>query len=540
MRGKYFLLLLCLTPFLSFSQGTIRGDLMVNSSFFQNDSRLGQYGTNTTQYKRELSSAEAWLYLNYNVNGFDFNVRYDMFHNSALLNPQEAYTSQGVPFFNASKSVGKLDITIGSFYDQFGSGILFRAYEDRVIGLDFAMQGLKLKYNITPNAFIKAYTGKQKFRFDSKTQVSKGINFQASKQKGDFFLMYGAAAVNRTLDENEDIKAMAAEINSYDVEDRFIPKYNVYGGQIYTTITYKKISLMLDAAAKSKEALFNYQSKLINKPGYYATANLSFTTKKFGVSVQGKYSEYFTMRTSPFTQLNPIIEGTIGYLPPINRQNTYRLAARYSPAVQELGELGAQIDLNYNPTKNNNFNLNISYIEQPSILNEKLFQEVFFTYQRKWSKKIKTTVGIQSLFYNQKVYQGKPENTPNVNALTPFVEAQWKIKRKLSVRCELQYLKTDEDLGDFAFALLELNIAPNWSFSVSDMVNTDPREETRNVNVEPGELVHYPTMFLAYTHHQTRFTAGYIKQVEGVICTGGVCRVEPAFSGFRFGLSTNF
>jgi hypothetical protein len=38
----------------------------------------------------------------------------------------------------------------------------------------------------------------------------------------------------------------------------------------------------------------------------------------------------------------------------------------------------------------------------------------------------------------------------------------------------------------------------------------------------------------------TRVTAGYLKQPQGVNCTGGVCRVEPAFSGARVTLTTNF
>jgi hypothetical protein len=54
------------------------------------------------------------------------------------------------------------------------------------------------------------------------------------------------------------------------------------------------------------------------------------------------------------------------------------------------------------------------------------------------------------------------------------------------------------------------------------------------------ELVHYWNVFGAFTFKSTRFTGGYIKQVEGVNCTGGVCRVEPAFSGVRLTLMTNF
>jgi hypothetical protein len=124
--------------------------------------------------------------------------------------------------------------------------------------------------------------------------------------------------------------------------------------------------------------------------------------------------------------------------------------------------------------------------------------------------------------------------------MTPFVELQVNMNNRKSIRTELQYLRTDQDLGDFAFALAELTIAAKYSITISDMVNTQPREATRNPLVAPGELVHYPTVFFAYSHNQSRFTAGYIKQVEGIVCNGGVCRLEPAFSGVRFGLTTNF
>ena len=61
-----------------------------------------------------------------------------MYNNSPLLNPQGVYNKQGVGFWQASKDIGGLNITAGYFYDQFASGIIFRAYEDRLIGIDFA------------------------------------------------------------------------------------------------------------------------------------------------------------------------------------------------------------------------------------------------------------------------------------------------------------------------------------------------------------------------------------------------------------------
>lgn len=541
LKQKLLVLAMCALSFAGFSQeGTLRGDFMMNSAFYIDDPRLGQYGTNTTQYKNEKSSAEAWMFLNYNVKGYDFNLRYDLFHNSPLLNPQEAYSAQGLPFFNVNKTFDNLTITVGSFYDQFGSGALFRAYENRVIGIDFAMQGVKVEYNYKDKLNFKAFTGKQKNRFEAYPQIVQGLNVEGGSF-GKVSVTYGASVVKRTLNFAQDLQGeLVPAINALPLSERFIPNCNVYGGQLYGSMTMGNFTLNADVAAKSREAVYDFNQNLINKEGIYATGGVSYSTKGLGISLQGKYSEFFAMRTTPGTQLSPILTGSVSFLAPLNRQNTYRLPARYSPAVQEIGEQGLQADINYAVNRKNVFNVNYSYIVAPDIIDETLFREFFFTYQKKFTTKFKGVFGYQNILYNQKIYEGKSASVPNVNTHTPFMELTWKMKKKKSVRFEAHYLRTDEDLGDFAFGLVEFNIAPKYTFSISDMVNTQPNEATRNVNVAEGELVHYPTFFFAYSHNQTRVTAGYIKQVEGVVCTGGVCRLEPAFSGVRIGLTTNF
>jgi len=73
------------------------------------------------------ASLDAWLFMQYRKNGYNVIVRYDGFNNSPLLDPQDAYTAQGIGFWQASKQLNNLNITVGSFYDQFGTGALFRA-----------------------------------------------------------------------------------------------------------------------------------------------------------------------------------------------------------------------------------------------------------------------------------------------------------------------------------------------------------------------------------------------------------------------------
>ena len=52
--------------------------------------------------------------------------------------------------------------------------------------------------------------------------------------------------------------------------------------------------------------------------------------------------------------------------------------------------------------------------------------------------------------------------------------------------------------------------------------------------------INYYDLSAAFTKGPNRFSIGYSKQVEGIICTGGVCRYEPAFSGMKMSLTSTF
>jgi len=284
MRKLVFGLFIFISPLLSFAQ--LSGDLMVNSNFYVKDTSIG--ATNS-QYLREFSSSEAWMFINYSVAGFKFSVRYDLFNNSPLLDPNEVYTDQGLAFYSVNKKVGKLDITAGHFYDQFGSGIIFRAFEDRILGLDYAINGLNLKYDFTDDFRIKAFTGRQKNRFTTHDQVMKGINLERDFYFGENLSWYvGTGLINRTLDK-QTMDILASEINSYPLEERFVPKYNLFSATVYSTLNYKNFNFYVEYAKKTAEAIRNLEgNKFINEDGDVLYTSLNYSTKGLGVSLQHK------------------------------------------------------------------------------------------------------------------------------------------------------------------------------------------------------------------------------------------------------------
>lgn len=536
------------------SGGRISGNLETNGSFFMRDSLIG--AANTPQYDRQLYGANAWLNLTYSNWGFDFGLRFDVFNNSNLLNPTGSYTDQGIGMWYARRKINKLDIWAGYIYDQIGSGAIFRAFEERPLLIDNALVGLRLRYELSPNWNVRAFTGRQKQQFDSYDSVIKGLaieGFISGDSTSNWSLAPGFGVVNRTLDDAT-MNNLVATLNTYPKEDIFVPKYNGYAFSLFNTLTMGSFSWYLEGAYKTEEAMNNplgvivrdgvstVGDKFFSKPGTQLYSSVSFAGGGWGVTLEGKRTENFSFRTRPQSQLN---RGLINFLPPMTRVNTYRLTARYNAATQELGELSFQADVRYSPNRKWSFNVNYSYIDD--LNNVKLYRELFteisYKYQRKWT----LAGGLQIQNYNQERYEFKPE-VPIVETFIPYVDFLYKIDRKKSVRFEAQYMLTGDDekagarqdYGDWLFGLVEVNLAPHWTFSAADMYNATPGKNSPSDEGGEKLSLHYPRFDVFYTTGPNRFSLSYIKQVEGVVCTGGICRLEPAFSGVRMTVNSTF
>jgi hypothetical protein len=284
----------------------------------------------------------------------------------------------------------------------------------------------------------------------------------------------------------------------------------------------------MEAAYKTDEALSDPNAgRLVDRFGTLFYTSIGYSTKGFGATLEGKRTENFNFRVSPLeTQLN----GILNFLPPMSRQNTYRLTSRYNPATQEFGEMAAQLDVKYSPKRTLNFNLNGSYITD--LEGELLYAEGHINARYRKPKKYSTVVGIQSQFYNQDRYEEKP-GVPMVKTFTPYADFLYKFSRKASLRVEAQYMYTREDFGQWVFGLAEFSFAPNWIITVSDMINVVPAKEGEKIK-------HFPTVAAVYNYKANRFGLAYVKQVEGVVCTGGICRYEPAFSGVKLSVNSSF
>lgn len=529
MRKLLFSFLLIFCSLHLFAQGSFSGDLQLNTEFYQSDSAIG--ATGTPHYDDLLSGAYGWLSTFYRNDqyGLEVGVRLDMFNNSNLHNPGIPYTDAGIGRWYISKKIDDLKITGGYIYDQFGSGLVYRSYEERPLGIDNALFGLELEYALSENWSVRVLGGQMKDLFSQFQPVLKGaaIEGMVPTKNQKIVIAPGASFLNRTLDK-DNMNIIVGQINSYDLEDRFVPKYNMYAGSIFNTLTINDITWYAEYARKSHEAINDITGQLVDQDGSVIYSSLSYSTTKigkgFGLTGQFRLVDNWVMRTSPNETL---LDGIIDYLPSLTKQNSLRLTARYQAVAQELGELAYQLNATFTPKKGYTFNANYSKVTNDSL---DLFQEIFVDFEMRKSK-YKLLLGGQLISYNQEIFENEPER-PMVEAITPFAELTYKFDRKKSMRVELQYQNCQQDFGSWVYGLLEYNIAPKWSFAVSDMWNYEP--------LRTEEALHYYSVFAGYTQKSSRFTLNYVKQIAGIVCTGGVCRYEPAFSGLKAGMITTF
>ena len=91
--------------------------------------RTGSLNQNL-ENKIKIVLNNAFLNINYIKGKFRAGLRYESYLN-ALADYDPEFKGNGIPFRYATYSIDGLEITAGNYYEQLGSGLIFRAYEEK-------------------------------------------------------------------------------------------------------------------------------------------------------------------------------------------------------------------------------------------------------------------------------------------------------------------------------------------------------------------------------------------------------------------------
>ena len=148
--------------------GIISGNVQAIGQYYQEDTLIN------AALPDQLYGFNGFANINYQKGDFRAGIRYESY-----LNTLEGYPSTfkgtGIGYRYASWTGEGVGVTIGNFYDQFGSGMIFRAYEERQLGIDNALDGIRLTYEPKNGIYLKGMIGKQRYRFEDKLVNGTGL-----------------------------------------------------------------------------------------------------------------------------------------------------------------------------------------------------------------------------------------------------------------------------------------------------------------------------------------------------------------------------
>lgn len=456
----------------------------------------------------------SYINLQYQYGKFRAGVRYEGYFPPLISYPQNL---DGQGFVNrfVNYQSKHFFINLGNFYEQFGSGMMLRATEQRSLGMDTSIDGVSVKVNPTKHSQIKVLAGKQRLGFTHANGILYGVDIWNELPIHSKNLSLGISAVNK----RENYEGILKEIK---------PSVWVYGGRM----NFQKNNFGFNAefAQKTTDASRINQYSTKKGSGIFITSNLDF--ENISLAINLKRIENMDFRSQRTESLNNAL---INYIPATTKQHSYRLLTLYPYASQVLGEIGGQFDLIYTLPQGDVFSLNVANLNgiknSNFIIGNKVFyQDLNAEYEKQWSKKFKTNLMLVYLNFNKgQILGGKPEM---VKSFTVILDATHKLQRNKALRYEIQHLATKQDFGNWFFGLIELSVSPYYFFFVSNEINY------QNFNFE--KVRHFPNIGSAFSYKSHRISLSYGKQREGLLCVGGICRLTPAYTGFSGGITSSF
>ena len=102
------------------------------------------------------------------------------------------------------------ELTLGTYYEQFGSGFVLRAYEERSLGVDNSLLGGKLVLRPVEGLTVKALAGRQRTYWDWEKTLVSGADVEVAlsqwirpMRESGTVLTLGGSIVNKHEDDEE-------------------------------------------------------------------------------------------------------------------------------------------------------------------------------------------------------------------------------------------------------------------------------------------------------------------------------------------------
>ncbi len=441
------------------------------------------YATDT---KREI--VENWLDVAYTFG----NLRTGIMLNSRAPS-EEGIRENKIAHRFISFNQGNIDIRAGHFYGLFGRGLLFNAYEDRTVRIDTRLDGL----------FVNGHGEKWQAAAFTGTPSAREVDIRGIDGQYNVVGTLNLGATGLTF-RPDDFVAADDQVNR-EWAEALRASQHFSGGDYY-----------IERATKNFYVFDSETGAYSEHSGRAFYGNLNLYRGPLSVSWE-------TMDYNHYNVLNRADgKTTLNRPPALARELIWTLLNRAPHNLNADNEQGNNIDVildlgtwAFNATgarlENQTGTLvyELAYGDFKRDSGGPLAWRGGFAYQE--------NEGLRQTVVGELVWRETPT-------------------RSWTFQAEHQHVRLGGGPGfslgayDIQWLKLELETPPHWAIvAVMEMNNKYP--EQRGLTEEDGP---FPAGQITYTFNDGgNFNVWFGKRQEGFLCSGGVCKFEPAFSGIE-------
>jgi len=469
---KHILVLLALALGIGFRAGAqslteggqVSGSFQTDAQYYRLDEGIG-----INDLRGKQLGINGFGKVNYTNGDFSAGIRFEAFL-PEMNGFRPELNGVGLANFFATYDNGFVGVTVGDIYDQFGSGLVFRTYEEWSLGMDNALRGARVVLRPAQGVTLKGVYGRQRFFWAPYLERDMDNDDYRGIVRG----------VDAEWDLNQSIPALSESQFRMSLGGSFVSKRqydqslfyyipeNVGAASARLNLGYGRVSFSTEYAYKINDpsAINNF----IYKEGQALLASLSYSQKGFGAVLQVKRTDNMSFKSMYTGKQNDL---DINFIPPINYTHTHSLPSLYTYSTQPNGEMAAQLQINYTIPKGTllggkygtklAFNMSqVNDIVRDSIMengrmvinkpgtlgytsnffaisDHRFFRDINIEIDKKISKDWHLTAQYINLYYDIETIEGHA-GAPVVQANIGFLDVTFKINNKQSLRLELQGL----------------------------------------------------------------------------------------------------
>ena len=269
--------------------GSIQSDILMPEV----DNKIG-----TGTYKDDILT-NTYAELTLASKHFEVGGRFE-FLEHPLPGFENEFKGWGVPHIYAKFTpCSELEVTLGDFYDQFGSGLIFRSYEERSLGIDNSIRGARIAATPFKGVRFKFLEGIQRRYWDwdtdswvAGTDLEIDINQYSQKMRdNNVSWTIGGSYVFLNYEKNDQVVIPGT---NYELN---LPS-NVNAFDVRSSLTVGNYNILAEYAWRTQDPSFD--NGYIYRRGSAVLLSASYSSKGVSALVQAKRSENMSFRSNRY------------------------------------------------------------------------------------------------------------------------------------------------------------------------------------------------------------------------------------------------